>query len=180
MPYTAEHKAETRARILQHAKELFNLRGYHGVGIDAIMEAAGLTRGGFYAHFKSKEDLLAAVLWNQLEGLRGPDTSSLSQLVNLYVSLAHVRAIEKGCFLPCLTPDVFRAHREVREPFSQAVEALARAYEIRGAGSRDVALSNAAMSVGAVMLARGLRSDAEAEELLAACRRRILGDAFEG
>ena len=61
MRYPSEHKAEVRRRIVECAASLFRRRGYDGVGIDAIMAEAELTRGGFYGHFKSKADLFAAV-----------------------------------------------------------------------------------------------------------------------
>ena len=59
MPYTVEHKAHTRARIVASARVLFNRRGFDQVSIDDIMREVGLTRGGFYNHFSSKEDLYA-------------------------------------------------------------------------------------------------------------------------
>ncbi len=59
MPYTVEHKARTRARIIESARVMFNRHGYERVSIDGIMREAGLTRGGFYNHFDSKEGLYA-------------------------------------------------------------------------------------------------------------------------
>ena len=61
MPYPPEHKKQTRERILRCAHQLFNRRGFTDVSIDEIMAAAGLTRGGFYHHFKTKEDLLLQI-----------------------------------------------------------------------------------------------------------------------
>ena len=62
MPYTAEHKARTRARIIEAARVLFNRRGFEQVSIDEIMQHAGLTRGGFYNHFASKDELYAEAI----------------------------------------------------------------------------------------------------------------------
>ena len=67
MGYSSEHKDRTRERVVTAAGRLFRRYGYNGVGIDEIMAAAGLTRGGFYAHFKSKHDLFAAALAEELE-----------------------------------------------------------------------------------------------------------------
>ena len=57
MPYTAEHKQETRTRIIKSARRLFNRNGFANVSIDEIMSEAGLTHGGFYKHFSAKDDL---------------------------------------------------------------------------------------------------------------------------
>lgn len=59
MPYTSEHKTRTRTRIVECARLMFNRKGFDQVSIDEIMKGAGLTRGGFYNHFSSKEDLYA-------------------------------------------------------------------------------------------------------------------------
>src|ERR1700704_1176038 len=64
MPYTAEHKQATRERILESARRLFNDKGFAEVSIDEVMDKAGLTRGGFYRHFRDKSELYAeAVRW---------------------------------------------------------------------------------------------------------------------
>ena len=62
MPYTAEHKQQTRERIVESARRLFNRRGFDEVSIDQIMSQAGLTRGGFYNHFQTKEELYCEAL----------------------------------------------------------------------------------------------------------------------
>ena len=62
MRYPAGHKEQTRAKILQAAGKVFRREGYHAAGVDKVMEEAGLTAGGFYAHFASKEALLAETL----------------------------------------------------------------------------------------------------------------------
>lgn len=62
MRYAAGHKARTRAKIVKAAGKVFRREGYHRAGVDKVMEEAGLTAGGFYAHFESKEALLAATL----------------------------------------------------------------------------------------------------------------------
>ena len=62
MPYTAQHKQQTRERIVESARDLFNRSGFAEVSIDQIMGHAGLTRGGFYNHFETKEDLFLEVI----------------------------------------------------------------------------------------------------------------------
>ena len=64
MPYSASHKLETRQRILESARRLFNAKGFVDVSIDEVMDHAGLTHGGFYRHFRDKGELYAeAVRW---------------------------------------------------------------------------------------------------------------------
>jgi AcrR family transcriptional regulator len=81
LPYVPEHKAETRIRILESARRLFNRNGLSAISIDEIMAGAGLTRGGFYSYFDSKEELVAEAITHFInapqrrmatDGLRGP------------------------------------------------------------------------------------------------------------
>ena len=74
MPYSANHKAETRARIVESARALFNRHGFTEVSIDEIMASAGLTRGGFYNHFKTKDELYAEAVTQILECNQSPRT----------------------------------------------------------------------------------------------------------
>jgi len=98
MPYTAEHKARTRAKIVEGARVMFNRHGFEQVSIDDIMEHVGLTRGGFYNHFKSKDELYAEAVQSftscnpfarQQVSASGPAPSRRElarMLVNLYLS----------------------------------------------------------------------------------------------
>ncbi|MGH6894531.1 MAG: TetR/AcrR family transcriptional regulator, partial [Dongiaceae bacterium] len=62
MPYPAGHREQVRERIVRSARELFNRRGFEGTSVDAIMASAGLTRGGFYSYFRTKEELYAEAI----------------------------------------------------------------------------------------------------------------------
>ena len=117
MRETGHRKAETRERILQGAACLFRQHGIDGVGVDAVMHEAGLTHGGFYAHFASKEALVAAVAaaslirsaakWDQLS--RDPDpAAALAQIVEPYLDRAHVAATGSGCMLPAIGAEMAR------------------------------------------------------------------------
>ena len=75
MRYPREHKAETHSKIVKAAARLFRERGYDGVGVDAIMNEVGLTAGGFYAHFGSKEALFAEAIGAALETGKAPGAS---------------------------------------------------------------------------------------------------------
>lgn len=102
VPYTAEHKEATRARIVECARRLFNRRGLGEVSIDEIMGAAGLTRGGFYNHFKSKDELYVEAVtayskcnpadrWDGVElDLSAKGVALARQMINAYLSREHL------------------------------------------------------------------------------------------
>lgn len=135
MPYTPAHKQRTRGRILREAARAFRERGLGGVAIPAVMSRAGLTHGGFYAHFASKDDLVAAACDEGFSeaGLELVDRvaesapgDELRQIIRAYLSRAHRDDPSTGCMLPSLTPEVGRASAEVRAGFTAAVLAYAR------------------------------------------------------
>src|SRR5882757_6485383 len=106
MRYPAGHKEQTRAKILRAAAKVFRREGYHAAGVDKVMEEAGLTAGGFYAHFGSKEALLAETLTpaaaeagvpldEGLEAVAG--RARLQAFVESYLSRAHLHRTEDGC-----------------------------------------------------------------------------------
>lgn len=105
MPYSAAHKAETRHRIVETARILFNRCGFSEVSIDRIMMEAGLTRGGFYNHFKNKDELYAEAIASFLAGRKKsckdgsgdpPDVnqSAIESLVENYLSTSHLNDLE--------------------------------------------------------------------------------------
>src|SRR5215216_3698214 len=111
MPQNPARTARTRAEILDHAGRLFRLRGYAGTSIDDIMLAAGLTRGAFYAHFESKEDLFAEVIRageGLLRQLRATD-ATIGGAIDAYLAKDDLSANALGCTLAALAGDVARA-----------------------------------------------------------------------
>src|SRR5215468_8238595 len=120
MPYSASHKLETRQRILESARRLFNAKGFLDVSIDEVMENAGLTHGGFYRHFSDKGELYAeAVRWFLCEeaptpwqhkpaGPAGAHKPRGKRVVNAYFSRAHFDDRESCCPLIALPSDVAR------------------------------------------------------------------------
>jgi TetR/AcrR family transcriptional repressor of nem operon len=180
MRMTSERKAETRERILDAAIALFRLHGIDAVGVDAIMHHAGLTHGGFYVHFASKEALVAeaaaaslarsAARWERIS--EEPDcAAALNRIVESYLDPAHVAAAEQGCVLTTLGPEVAR-RREVKPAITTSVrrmaEALARCLPGR---RRERALTVLSSMVGAVVLARLSDDPQLSAELLAAARK---------
>ncbi len=180
MSYSPEHKQRTRQRIVDSARQLFRRRGMNGVGIDEIMADAALTRGGFYAHFPSKD----ALFMESLAGgeISGDGTGDLVDIIDTYLSDGHRDHPEIGCPLPSLSADAARATPEIRSRFTKVVKGLV-AMVMRGAGrsggdaSKYAAYATVAQLVGAVVLARAVNDPRISDDILAACRKRILSAA---
>ncbi|MGI9407248.1 MAG: TetR/AcrR family transcriptional regulator [Hyphomicrobiaceae bacterium] len=187
MPYTTEHKQETRARIVECARHLFNRRGFAEVSIDEIMAEAGLTRGGFYNHFKTKEDLYAETMeafagcnptdrWDDVSvdfSLRGPELAR--QMVNGYVSRSHLEDIEGHCPLIALPSDVARAGPAVKAVYEKLLKAMSGIFiaNMQDKGdltARKQGLAIAATCVGAMVLARTVDDNDFANEICDAAR----------
>lgn len=143
MPYSDEHTRRTRQRIVRAAAHAFRQQGLAGVSIPALMRRAGLTHGGFYAHFASKDALIASSFaegfGESAERLldqgadqgadRGEGRSTeetLSRVIRAYLSRAHRDAPDTGCVVPALTAEVARASGEVRAGFTAALRDYAQ------------------------------------------------------
>ena len=184
MPYPPDHKEKTRARIVEAARVLFNRHGFEQVTIDQIMAQAGLTRGGFYHHFRTKQELYAEAVASFLNGRGrtwrdgagvdpqngGPDT--VRAMINSYLSADHARDIDGQCPMIALPSDVARATPEARRSYEELLRAMIWLYEHNlGAGEkRTTACILAALSVGGMVLSRTLDDQALADELREATR----------
>ncbi|MCS6762756.1 MAG: TetR/AcrR family transcriptional regulator [Candidatus Protistobacter heckmanni] len=116
MRYSLTHKQQSRQSILNAGSRLFRGRGCHGVGVDAVMAGAGLTPGGFYSHFASKEDLFAEAIASTASTLgQGVPEMGLDYLVRAYLSRSHRDGMVEGCLFAALTPDVARAGEPVKQ-----------------------------------------------------------------
>jgi TetR/AcrR family transcriptional regulator, transcriptional repressor for nem operon len=122
--YGKDHKSETRRRIVSLASRRFRAEGVDGVGIASLMAEAGLTNGGFYAHFASKEDLVKQAVLQALSempadrALAGDhETCDLPRFIDLYLSCAHRDHPESGCALATMAPDLVRRPDESRSAF---------------------------------------------------------------
>jgi TetR/AcrR family transcriptional regulator, transcriptional repressor for nem operon len=162
MAEPTQRRAETRQRILTAAGDLFREHGIDGVGVDAVMKEAGLTHGGFYLHFPSKEALAAEVSQSLLERAadkwteisRSPDRdAALERIVSHYLDPVRV-ASAHCCPLTTLGPDVARraaSRRAVGDALRGMLDALTRCLPGR---RRQRALSALSTMVGAVVLSR--------------------------
>ncbi len=108
MRYALDHKAQTHQRIVKEASMRFRRDGIGATGLQPLMKALGLTHGGFYAHFKSKDDLVEQALSHALDNVKGITSDvfarqdSLSEFIDLYLSIASRDAEDGGCPLPTM------------------------------------------------------------------------------
>lgn len=184
MSYPPGHRAATRGKIVDSARQLFNRHGFDGVSVKQIMSGAGLTHGAFYSYFKGKSDLYTEVLgcfftdpdWkNRWEGIEVDLNASNagSQIVAAYLSRQHVDDVENSCPMVALPTDVRRSGRSVKTAFEEVFKAMVRALESsvaeKGGARHDRAQAIAALCVGGVVVARAMRSEAGADALREAC-----------
>jgi TetR/AcrR family transcriptional repressor of nem operon len=173
MPPSLAHTARVRAEIFQHAARLFRLRGYAGTNIDDIMLAAGLTRGAFYAHFKSKEDLFAQVVGSGqglLGKLRAADAEILAVL-DAYLAKGGLAANAQDCTLAALPGDVARAPLPAQLAYANVLHAVIG--EMARGRRRKLdpdATAAAILAIGAVSLAKA-SGDRRLSDWLLRCAR---------
>jgi|SRR6185436_8109038 len=175
---TREQATANREKILDVAGALFRERGFDGIGLADIMKRAGLTHGGFYGHFESKDDLAAEITtrilgragW--LERLTGTPNPSVRQVVRTYLSKRHRDNAGRGCLFAAVGSDVVRQPKSVRHAFTEGlrarVDALQDILPGRAAARRRKALATMAGLVGALILSRAVDEPALSDEILEA------------
>jgi len=190
MTATMTHKERTRARILDEAAKAMREHGSEGIGVAALMKRAGLTHGGFYAHFKDRDDLVAHAIGRMFQDSgamlehhlgRADAAAGLAALIDYYLSDDARRRTDGGCPLPGLSGESSRMPPAARTRFAQGIKAfqaaLATGLAAIGAADPDnLAASVLAEMVGAMALARGLEDDAATTSLRASreqLKRRI-------
>lgn len=188
MRYGVGHKSDSRDRILQSAAQHIRAKGPHKIAVGEVMSAAGLTHGAFYAHFSSKDELVAeavAVMFvdarqraGRLESVLAEDNAGLAaafrNYLENYLSPRHRDGPEHGCPLPSLAADIARIQSRAREKFiagmhgmTAAVETvLARLGRVEPAAEARVVV---AQIVGAIGLARAAGPGAESDAILSDC-----------
>jgi AcrR family transcriptional regulator len=184
VPYPAEHRRQTRARIVRSARRLFNRHGFETVSVKQIMAGAGLTHGGFYSYFRSKSDLYAEALacfftdpewkdcWEGVEvDLSAGDVGA--QIVRAYLSRQHFEDVENSCPLVALPADVARSEKTVRRAFDVVFEAmvgvLARSLPGNDRDPLTTARAIAALCIGGMVVARAGADSGRADELRDSC-----------
>ncbi|HTO99667.1 MAG TPA: helix-turn-helix domain-containing protein [Myxococcales bacterium] len=185
MRYPRDHKQQTRKRILAAASGRFRARGYAATGVDEVMSAAGLTPGGFYGHFRSKEELLREALGAALEqtrsgllagldGVEGP--ALLRAVVGRYLSRTHRDDPAGGCPVPALAAELAREGAGLKRNLETYLEAIVVAMAPRipaapGLSPEDRVLATTALLAGALLLSRAVQDEELSGRILRAARR---------
>jgi TetR/AcrR family transcriptional regulator, transcriptional repressor for nem operon len=177
MRYGKGHKQATRQRILEAAGRRFKQDGIDGAGVAGVMSDAGLTNGAFYAHFSSKEDLVANVLAEQLRAQRRSldaqpsDRAGLEAFVRSYLSPEHRDQFADGCPSAALLDEIARRPTDTRDVFTEEVmgviDDIASHLDPTDAeGARADALTVFGLMVGTLQLARTLTDRELSDQLL--------------
>jgi AcrR family transcriptional regulator len=173
--YGKEHKEASRRRIVEAAGRRFKRDGIDGSGITALMADAGLTNGAFYAHFASKEDLVATTVAEQLreqrESFWDRPGASVEQLVRGYLSVRHRDNPENGCPSAALLDEIGRCSTSTKQAYTDGVLAIADEVAARLApddpgSARATTLSLFALLIGTLQLSRALADRQLADEVL--------------
>ncbi|MCO6187196.1 TetR/AcrR family transcriptional regulator [Rhizobium sp. L1K21] len=179
MRYSAEHKEQTRTRVILAAGQVFRKEGYGGAGIDALTKAAGVTNGAFYGHFKSKREAFRTAVVAGMEELRQGIAALkteqprdwLKSFVSYYLGYKRTCDLGESCALPALSADVMRADDETRRCYTEELERLTAeiASGLTNEGSQhspeDRALLLLALLAGGATLARAVSDEALSERI---------------
>jgi len=190
MRYDTEHKERTRLRLLTEAAIMLREEGPHGLSVVTLMKRQGLTHGGFYAHFASKDDLIAQAIdvmfertcerfQTRTKGLE--PQAALLAYIDYYLSPAHYNKPGQGCAIPATAGDVARLEPEARKRFEVGVTTLQKliADQFRLMGfDLDEAMDQAAALLaemsGAVVMARAVKSPVMQKHITGSARAAIL------
>jgi TetR/AcrR family transcriptional repressor of nem operon len=188
MRYEPEHKTRTRDRIVRNAARKLRAEGLSGPGVASVMKASGLTVGGFYKHFRSKDDLLADAIeegfsessekiYSSLQNV--PREDRWKALIRMYLSPEHCDHPDSGCPVAALAPEMARAKLGVRKRISGLIQDRAKRWvefmpgRTAAERERNCVLIFTAM-LGAVSVARILTDPSDRQKVLADMRDHLL------
>lgn len=169
---------QTRKRIVAEASRLYRERGLSAVSVPEVMSAAGLTHGGFYGHFSSKEQLagaaIAAAFDEKFAALAAlPEEQRkqyMQRYLEQYLSKGHIESRGMGCPIAGLASEVSRGEDEAQQSMALGVEKSIRALKENLFGEREEAIQALALMVGGIVLARAAGSEKASTEILKAAR----------
>ena len=188
MRYSREHKLETHARIVKRASVRLREKGAHGIGVADLMKDAGLTHGGFYAHFASREALVIEAFayamdrsterWRKLAEQTPPD-KRLSAIVDSYLTTVHRDDPGHGCAVPTLGAEIARESPKTRKAFAAKLEQMVdmvadQIPDLPRKAARKQAMATLATMMGTLVLARIAGNGEFSDEILAAGREAVL------
>ena len=180
MGYSQAQKAENRERLLENASEQIRAGGFASINVASLMKSIGLTHGGFYGHFASREALLAEALQRALLHSDAAiqksksDKRGFTEIVRSYLSKTHRKNPESGCAISALVGDVARADEGSRQVMERHINGFID--KLAGTMGDDRAQAKLAVSamVGALALTRVMTDEREADTLLAEVRDLLL------
>ena len=188
MRYSKDHKQETHARIVKKASVRLREKGAHGIGVADLMKEAGLTHGGFYAHFDSREALLIEAFahamdrsterWRKLVEDMPPERR-LAIIADSYLTRAHRDDPGHGCAVPALAAEIARESPKTRQAFAARVEQMIdmltdQIPDVPRAAARKQAMASLATMMGTLVLARIAGSGEFSNDILDAGRDAVL------
>ena len=191
MRYSKEHKQETHARIVKKASVRLREKGAHGIGVADLMKEAGLTHGGFYAHFDSRETLVIEAFgyamdrsterWRKVAEQTPPD-KRLATIVESYLTPVHRDDPGHGCAVPTLGAEIARESPKTRKAFAAKLEQMIdmmadQVPDVPRKTARKQAMAAVATMMGTLVLSRIAGSGEFSDEILASGREAALGRA---
>ncbi len=191
MRYSKEHKAETHERIVKQASVRLRERGAHGIGVADLMKEVGLTHGGFYAHFDSREALVIEAFnyamdrgnerWRKIVEEMPPE-KRLATIVNSYLTTTHRDDPGRGCAVPSLGAEIARESPKTRKAFAAKLERMIdmiadQIPDVSPKAARKQAMATLATMMGTVVMARIAGNGEFSDEILASGREAVLSRA---
>ncbi|MGH6641125.1 MAG: TetR/AcrR family transcriptional regulator [Bradyrhizobium sp.] len=191
MRYSKEHKQETHARIVKKASVRLREKGAHGIGVADLMKEAGLTHGGFYAHFDSREALVIEAFayamdrstdrWRKVAEETAPE-KRLATIVETYLTPVHRDDPGHGCAVPTLGAEIARESPKTRRAFAAKLEQMIdmmadQILDVPRKSARKQAVAALATMMGTLVLSRIAGNGEFSDEILAAGREAVVGRA---
>lgn len=191
MRYSKEHKQETHARIVKKASVRLREKGAHGIGVADLMKEAGLTHGGFYAHFDSREALVIEAFtyamdrsterWRKVAA-EMPQDKRLATIVETYLTPVHRDDPGHGCAVPTLGAEIARESLKTRKAFAAKLEQMIdmmadQILDVPRKTARKQAMAALATMMGTLVLSRIAGNSEFSNEILSAGREVVLGRA---
>jgi TetR/AcrR family transcriptional regulator, transcriptional repressor for nem operon len=191
MRYSKEHKQETHARIVKKASVRLREKGAHGIGVADLMKEAGLTHGGFYAHFDSRDALVIEAFayamdrsterWRKMAEQTPPD-KRLAAIVESYLTPIHRDDPGHGCAVPTLGAEIARESLKTRKAFSAKLEQMIdmmadQVPDMPRKSARKQAMATLATMIGTLVLSRIAGTGEFSDEILGAGRDAVLARA---
>jgi TetR/AcrR family transcriptional repressor of nem operon len=191
MRYSREHKLETHARIVKKASVRLREKGAHGIGVADLMKEAGLTHGGFYAHFDSRDALVVEAFSYAIDRAierwrktveQMPPHKRLSSLVEIYLTPLHRDDPGNGCAVPTLGAEIARESPKTRRAFAAKLEQMIELIgdqipDVARKTARKQAIATLATMMGTIVMSRIAGTGEFSDEILEAGREAALARA---